>query len=99
MEKLHQTMAGEPFIILAVSVDTSGAKTVAPFIKKHQLTFTTLIDEQGSIQKQYQTTGVPESFIIDKKGVIVEKVIGPADWASPQVIDYFQKLARSSGST
>ena len=99
MEKLHQTIDRESFKILAVSIDTSGEKTVNPFMKKHKLTFTTLIDTEGTIKKQYQTTGVPESFIIDKNGMIVEKVVGPADWAAPQVVDYFQKLIRMDGST
>ena len=36
-----------------------------------------------SIQRLYQTTGVPESFVIDRDGVIIKKVIGPAEWDGP----------------
>ena len=92
MEKLHQELKGEAFEILAISIDVSGAKAVLPFMKKHKLSFPALTDTKGAIKNLYQTTGVPESFIIDKDGIIVEKVIGPRDWATPGVIRYFRNL-------
>jgi peroxiredoxin len=90
MEKLHQELKDEDFKILAVSIDVSGAKAVIPFMKKHKLSFSVLTDTEGAIKSLYQTTGVPESFIIDKQGIIVEKVIGPRDWAAPNTIRSFQ---------
>lgn len=92
MEKLHQRLKGESFEILAVSIDASGAEAVRPFMEKHKLSFTSLTDSKGVMQKLYQATGVPESYIIDKDGMIAEKVIGPRDWAAPNVIRYFQNL-------
>jgi peroxiredoxin len=92
MEKLHQELKGEGFEILAVSIDASGAKDVLPFMKKYKLSFPALTDTRGAIKELYQTTGVPESFIIDKDGIIVEKVIGPRDWATPGAIRYFRNL-------
>lgn len=96
MQKLFQAMSGEAFELLAVSLDESGAAVVGPFMEKHKLTFPALIDSETTLQKSYQTTGVPESFIIDKKGIIVEKIIGPRDWASPAVLDYFKKLSKAN---
>ena len=92
MEKLYQELKDEDFEILAVSIDVSGAIAVIPFMKKHKLSFPALTDTKGAIRSLYQTTGVPESFIIDKDGIIVEKVIGPRAWATPGVIRYFRSL-------
>ncbi len=92
MEKLNQELKDEDFEILAVSLDVSGAKAVIPFMKKHKLSFSVLTDTKGAIKSLYQTTGVPESFIIDQEGIIVEKVIGPKDWASPGAILFFRNL-------
>jgi peroxiredoxin len=94
MEKLYQELEGEGFEILAVSIDESGAQDVLPFMKKHKLSFPALIDPKGTIKDLYQTTGVPESFIIDKDGILVEKVIGPRDWAVPEAIGFFRNLIR-----
>jgi len=94
MEKLYQALNNEDFEILAVSIDASGAQDVLPFMKKHRLSFPALTDPKGAIKGLYQTTGVPESFIIDKDGVIVEKIIGPRDWAIPDAIRFFRNLIR-----
>jgi peroxiredoxin len=96
MERLYRAMKGEAFEILAVSIDTSGAGAVDPFMKKHMLSFIALTDPKSSIKNLYQTTGVPESFIIDKKGVIVEKVLGPRDWSSPGAISLFRELVQKN---
>jgi peroxiredoxin len=92
MEKLYKELKGENFEILAVSIDTLGSKVVAPFMKDYKLSFPALIDSGGTITTLYQTTGVPESFIIDKEGVLIEKIIGPRDWAKPEVIGFFRDL-------
>ena len=94
MEKLYQELKGEGFEILAVSIDESGAQDVLPFMQKHKLSFPALTDSKGAIKNLYQTTGVPESFIIDKDGILVEKVIGPRNWAIPEAIRYFRNLIR-----
>jgi peroxiredoxin len=95
MEKLYQELKGENFEILAVSIDALGTKAVAPFMKKYNLSFPALLDPEGTIKTLYQTTGVPESFIINKQGILVEKIIGPRDWAAPEVVRYFRDLNRS----
>ena len=94
MEKLYQELKDEGLEILAVSIDVSGAEAVIPFMKKHRLSFPALIDPQGTIKNLYQTTGIPESFIIDKEGLIAEKVIGPRDWATAGTIRYLRGLMR-----
>lgn len=94
MERLHRAMKNEDFEILAVSIDASGAATVRSFMEQHKLTFTALTDPRGTLKSLYQTTGVPESFIIDKNGMIAEKVIGPRNWATPGAIRGFQALVK-----
>jgi peroxiredoxin len=92
IEKLYKKFKGEKFEILAVSIDAEGAKAVAPFMKKHRLTFPALLDPEGTIKTAYRVTGVPESFIIDKGGILVGKIIGARDWAAPEVFKLFRDL-------
>jgi hypothetical protein len=51
-----------------------------------------LIDSEGTIKNLYKATGVPESFIIDKQGILIKKIIGPLDWATPEVASFFRDL-------
>jgi len=96
MEKLYQELKDEGFEILAVSVDESGAEAVSPFMEKHKLGFPVLLDTKGDIKSLYQTTGIPESFIVDKDGMILEKIIGQRDWAASGAIRFFRNLIQSN---
>ena len=96
MEKLYRTLKDKGLEILAVSIDETGADAVRPFMIRHRLSFPALTDTSGTIKNLYQTTGVPESFIIDKEGIIAEKVIGARNWASPAVIRFIRDLIQGN---
>ena len=92
MEGLYQELKREDFEILAVSIDEAGAAAVAPFMKKYHLSFPALLDPEGKMKNLYGVTGVPESFIINKEGIIEKIVIGPMDWAAPEAVLFFRDL-------
>lgn len=92
MQKLYNEFKGGDFEILAVSIDAQGREVVAPFMKNHKLTFPALLDPQGTIKTAYGLTGVPESFIIDKDGILIKKIVGPLDWATPAIFQFFRDL-------
>ena len=91
MQRLHEKLAGTDFRIVAVSVDgdgfysaeKQGPREIMAFVTGMGLTFDILHDPSGAIRSAYQTTGVPESFLIDRDGLIVKKVIGAAEWDGP----------------
>ena len=83
LERLHGKLAGPDFAVVAVSIDDGDASTVMAFVGELGLGFDVLQDKGGRIQQIYQTTGVPESFVIDRDGVIIKKVIGAAEWDGP----------------
>jgi peroxiredoxin len=92
MQKLYERFKGKNFEILAVSIDGNAHEAVAPFVQKLHLTFPVLLDPKGKTEGLYRITGVPESFIVDREGILVNKVIGPMDWSSPQVFTFFEQL-------
>jgi len=83
IERLHQRLGGRDFQIVSVSIDADGDSVVAAYARDLGLTFQILHNQSGDIQQIYQTTGVPESFVIDRDGIIVKKVIGAAEWDGP----------------
>src|SRR5207249_1411120 len=78
LERLHQKLAGQDFEVVAVSIDDGDSSRVMQFARELGLGFDILQDKEGAIQRTYQTTGVPESFVIDRDGIIIKKVIGAA---------------------
>ena len=98
MQKLYERFKNEEFEILAVSIDSNGREAVAPFMEKLNLTFPVLLDPESKMWGLYGLTGVPESFIINREGIVVRKIIGAIDWAAPDVFRFFQGLIQSPGS-
>jgi peroxiredoxin len=92
MQRLYEKFKGKNFEILAVSIDSEGREAVEPFMRKMNLTFPALLDPGETIRSLYGITGVPESFIIDQQGILVEKIIGPINWATPEVFRFIQDL-------
>lgn len=83
LERLAHTLQGTDFRLVSVSIDDADSTVVTGFAKQLGLTFDILHNRSGDIQRTYQTTGVPESFVINRDGVIIKKVIGAAEWDSP----------------
>jgi len=101
MQRLYDRFEGEDFEILAVSVDARlGEADIAgrpggdlgAFARELELNFPILHDPSGDIQRLYQTTGVPESFLIGKDGVIYKKVAGPTEWDAPVNEELIRRL-------
>lgn len=92
MIKLEKFMSGKPFQMVCVSVDKGGKKAVTEFFRNTGYSLPAYTDSTSQAAAVYGITGVPETFIIDKKGMIVKKVIGPMDWSSPEVIAFIEGL-------
>ena len=80
------------FVMLAVSQDTKGRAVVAPYVEKNGYRFEILLDPENKISQTYEVSGVPETFIIDRKGRIVAHHMGAFDWSRPDVKDALQAL-------
>ena len=92
IQQLYERLHGQGLEIFAVSLDNLGAQIVVPFMQSRRLSFPTLLDTKNLVQRLYRTTGVPESFVVDKRGILVDKVVGPRDWVHPQIIAQFERL-------
>jgi thiol-disulfide isomerase/thioredoxin len=82
MEKLYLSLAPRGFKIAAVSIDEGEPEDVQAFGRDLGLSFDILQDRTTKVQEIYQTTGVPESFLLNREGIIVKRVIGAHDWSS-----------------
>ena len=92
MEKLYQRFREYDFEMLTISVDKD-LSLITPFVKEYGLTFPVLLDPDSKLAKQdYKTTGVPETFVVDKNGIIVHKAIGPRDRATDETMEAFAQL-------
>lgn len=81
LERLQRVMGPEGLRIVAVSIDNPGMeRAIRDFANELGLDFEILYDATGRIRDDYQSSGVPETFIIGKDGVIRKRVIAATDW-------------------
>ncbi len=77
--------------ILAVSVDEDPA-AYQRFLNRFHVDLATVRDPNQTIAKMYGTDGWPETYIIDRKGVIRRKVVGDPDWSNPEIRTFLRGL-------
>ena len=78
--------------IVAVSIDEDPA-AYERFLKKYSVSLLTVRDGDQRSNGMYGTFRPPETYVIDKNGVIRRKFIGPQEWTSPEIVSYLKKLA------
>ena len=93
MMQLNQAMAGKPFQMLAISINEGGAQEVQAYFKQSGNSLPALLDPTQQVAKRYGVTGVPESFVIDRNGVILKKVVGGVNWSDPAAIKFMTDAA------
>jgi cytochrome c biogenesis protein CcmG, thiol:disulfide interchange protein DsbE len=78
--------------VLGVSVDADG-DAYRKFIKDHGINFLTVRDIDQKSNNLYGTFKFPETYIIDRNGIVRRKFIGPVDWNSREVTDFLVKIS------
>ena len=90
MQRIYAKLPKDKFTMIAL-FNRDKPAAVKNFVTKLGLTMPILSDEYNFAGTKYGLTGLPETFIVDKQGVIREKVIGPAQWDSPESIQMLTK--------
>ena len=78
-------------VVLGVSIDVDD-NAYHRFLKQRSVNFLTVRDPEQKVADLYGTAGWPETYIIDRKGVMRRKVVGPINWNAPEVVEFLSKL-------
>jgi len=78
-------------VVLGVSIDVDD-DAYHRFLKQRSVNFLTVRDPEQKVSNIYGTHGWPESYIIDRQGILRRKVIGPIDWTASDVLEFLNKL-------
>ena len=89
--RMQQRMQSKAVTVLAVSIDVDESN-YRRFLKDHNVNLLTVRDPDQKTNSLYGTSKFPETYIIDRNGVVRRKFIGAVDWTEPEVIDFLNKL-------
>ena len=98
MDSLYRALGPRGFRIAAVSIDRGGEAIVKAFAKEYHISFDVLHDPSGDIERIFQTTGVPESFLVDRDGKIVRIMLRGYTWNSPASRRVIEELLATPAS-
>jgi peroxiredoxin len=91
LNEMARQLGPKGLVILAISQDKD-ENAYKQFLEKIPLSFPTVRDPSENIQLGYGTLQIPESYLIDRNGRVVEKYISSQPWASPRMIEHVQSL-------
>lgn len=92
LERVHRELGPQGLAVLAVNVDAAPGTLdgfgypggdVGAFVRELGLDFTILLDPSAQVLRRYRINGLPTTFLIDREGRVVEKMVGPAEWDQP----------------
>jgi len=92
MEALYQAFRAQGLEILAVSVDQQGAAVTRPFKEAMGLSFPILHDSNYQVGLTYGARTLPMTYVIDRQGIIRQRVFGARDWNSPEARTLMSEL-------
>jgi peroxiredoxin len=95
MEQLYRTFPRRELEILAVSTDPQGAAVTRPFQQEMGFTFPILHDSEYRVGLTYGARTLPMTFMVDRQGIIRQKIFGARDWDSPEARELIYALMKS----
>ena len=92
LDRLYRSLTGSDFVMLAVNEDEGGAGSVASFLQQDKLSLPVLLDTGSEVARLYGTYKLPETYIVDRRGVVRYKAIGPLDWTAASSIQVLRNI-------
>ena len=94
LNSLYIALKDQGFHVVAVAIDSTD-KPVREFVTKNHIAFTVLLDKEKEVFfDEYASPSLPASYLIDRKGNIIEKFDGPREWDSPEIKNRIMNLLK-----
>ena len=91
LDQFQRAFAGSGVVVLGVSVDRN-PQAYRALVQKTKVAFLTARDPEARISAEYGTFKYPETYIIDRSGKVVQKIIGPTNWTDDKMVNQIKAL-------
>jgi cytochrome c biogenesis protein CcmG/thiol:disulfide interchange protein DsbE len=88
---MQERLRGRGVMVVGVSIDVDG-DAYHRYLKQRGVNFVTVRDPDQKVAAMYGSSGWPESYIIDRQGVLRRKIVGPINWDSLEIMQFLSKL-------
>ena len=87
----HERLNERGLVVLGISVDESREEYEA-FLERMNIGFPTVRDPERQVSTLFGTAKYPETYLIDREGVVIRKYIGEVNWTQPEIFNYLSSL-------
>ena len=96
LQALYEKFSDRKLVVLGVNVNDTGPD-LENYLKTTTIRFPLLLEGQATAQR-YGTDKYPESYLVDHRGIVIQKIVGPQNWMHDEAVKYFDELLPSAGS-
>jgi peroxiredoxin len=93
LERLHQTYQAQDLAVISIDLKET-AEQVKAFFEKHSLSFPALLDQNGSVFRDYLVAGMPTTYLIGRDGTLLARGIGGRDWTRAEAQQLIKELIK-----
>ena len=92
MEMVWQKYKEQGFVVLAISNDEGSKARVETFSKIMDLSFPIVLDPDGEVNDLYEVSSMPTSFLIDRNGKVISRIVGSVEWSTAEAMQFIEEL-------
>lgn len=93
LERLYQVYQAQDFAVISIDLKES-ADQVRAFFQKHALSFPALLDQNGSVFRDYLVAGMPTTYLIGRDGMLLARGVGGRDWTRAEALELIKELIK-----
>jgi hypothetical protein len=99
LDRLQATLGGPEFEVVALSIDRSGIEAVRKFYAEVGVRNLALrIDSSGKAARELGAIGLPVTVLIDRRGREIGRLMGPAEWDEPGIVEFLKRVVAQKAS-
>lgn len=101
LDRLQAALGDAEFVVAAVSIDRAGIEVVRKFYADVAVRHLAIyIDRAGKVARELGTFGLPATLLIDREGRELGRLVGPAEWDSPEIVEFLKRVvSQKTGAT
>lgn len=91
IDRLHRTLGEEDFAVVAVDIQEN-PRQVRQFMQEYGIDFPVYLDREGRAAARWGITGIPTTYIVDPRGYLAGKAVGPREWGDEDSVALMRSL-------
>ena len=93
LEVLEANLGSADFGVIAISLDRQGYEVMDPFFIEIGLELLpSYLDRSNRLSLEVGAIGLPTTILIDRDGRMIARMVGPAEWSSPEAAAFIQRV-------